>query len=208
MKSRRSMLAALGLGLPGLALAAGVPTAAPQARKGTARGGRAAHAWSFPQSIVKDQDGAEFRFYDDLIKNKLVLISFASAAGEKRFPVVGNLVKLQQMVSNRLGKDLFIYTVSTRPETETPETLKAFATQKGARWKFLTGSPSEVAKLKKMLGVMGTMHGLVWIGNDATGRWLSKPARLQPLFLAEALAFLSTGTQHRQFLKDMRSVKS
>lgn len=207
MKSRRTMLAALGLGLPGLALAAGATTA-PQARKALPRGGRAAHAWSFPQSIVKDQNGAEFRFYDDLIKNKLVLISFASVAGEKRFPIVDNLVKLQQMVSGRLGKDLFIYTVSTRPESETPDTLKAFAAQKGARWKFLTGTPAEVAKIKQMLGVMGTMHGLVWMGNDATGRWMSKPARLQPIFLAEALAFLSTGSQHRQFLKDMRSVRS
>jgi protein SCO1/2 len=161
-----------------------------------------------PQAVVQDQDGREFKFYDDLIKDKLVLISFASVDGEKRFPIVDNLVKVQQMVRDRLGKDLFIYTVTTKPQVDTPAALKAFAAKKGAHWQFLTGKTEEIAKIKTTLGVMGSIHGLLWIGNDRSGRWLSKPARLQPLFISESLAFLSTGAQHKQFLKDMRSVKS
>lgn len=207
MKSRRAMLAALGLGLPGLALAAGATTS--QARKAPApRGGRSRHAWKVSQAKVKDQNGREFDFYDDLVKDKLVLISFASIDGEKRYPIVDNLVKTQQMISSRLGKDVFIYTVSTRPERDTPEALKAFADKKGARWQFLTGKPSEIAKIKQNFGVMGSIHGLVWIANDATSRWLSKPAQLQSLFLAEAVSFLSTGAEHKRHLRDMRSWKS
>jgi protein SCO1/2 len=208
MKSRRAMLSALGFGLSGLALAAVASPGAPQARKASPRGGRASHAWRMPQAVVQDQDGREFKFYDDLIKDKLVLISFASVDGEKRFPIVDNLVKVQQMVRDRLGKDLFIYTVTTKPQVDTPAALKAFAEKKGARWQFLTGKAEEIAQIKKTLGVMGSIHGLLWIGNDRSGRWLSKPARLQPLFISESLAFLSTGAQHKQFLKDMRSVKS
>lgn len=209
MKSRRALLAALGLGLPGLALAAGAKPAAPQARKAPAyRGGRAATGWKVPQAKVKDQHGREFKFYDDLVKNKLVLISFASIDGEKRYPIVDNLVKMQQMIGSRMGKDVFVYTVSTRPERDTPEALKAFAEKKGAKWQFLTGTPAEVAKIKQNFGVMGSVHGLVWITNDATSRWLTKPARLQSIFLAEAVTFLSTGAQHKRHLRDMRSWKS
>jgi protein SCO1/2 len=208
MKSRRALLVALGLGLPGLALAAVPSSGASPARKGSLRGGRASHAWRLPQVKVKDQDGREFSFYDDLVKDKLVLISFASVDGEKRYSIVDNLVKVQQMVRSRLGKDLFIYTVTTSPQIDTPASMKALAEKKGARWQFLTGEPDAIAKLKKNFGVMGNIHGLVWIANDHTGRWLSKPARLQPLFIAESMAFLSTGAQHKPFLRDMRSYKS
>lgn len=209
MKSRRALLVGLGLALPGLAIAA-APTAGtkPAARKPAARRDGGVHAERFPQVAVKDQNGKEFSFYDDLVKDKLVLISFASIEGEKRYPIVDNLVKVQQMVRDRLGKDLFMYTVTTRPDRDSVDDLKAFADSKGARWQFLTGETAAIDEIKKSLMVMGNIHGIVWMSNDKSGRILSKPARLQPLFLTEALAFLSTGAQHKQFLTDMRSWKS
>jgi len=55
-------------------------------------------------------------------------------------------------------------------------------------------------------GVHGSIYGISWIGNEKTGRWMSKVSRQHPLYLAEAVARLSTGTHHRPFLVDMRSV--
>lgn len=209
MKSRRALLVGLGLALPGLAIAA-APTAGtrPVARKPAAPRAGGVHAARFPQVPVTDQNGNKFSFYDDLVKDKLVLISFASVEGEKRYPIVDNLVKVQQMVRDRLGKDLFMYTVTTRPDRDSSADLKAYADSKGARWQFLTGETAAIDEIKKSLMVMGNIHGLVWISNDKSGRILSKPARLQPLFITESLAFLSTGAQHKQFLTDMRSWKS
>ncbi|MBA2239074.1 MAG: hypothetical protein H0W24_10325 [Lysobacter sp.] len=210
MKSRRALLMGLGLGLPGLAVAAATNTgAAPAAPKAAARRAGGVHAARFPTVAVTDQTGKQFgNFYDDLVRDKLVLISFASIDGEKRYPIVDNLVKVQQMVRDRLGKDLFMYTVNTRPDKDSVADLKAFADSKGARWQFLTGETAAIDEIKQSLRVMGNIHGLVWMSNDKSGRILSKPARLQPLYLTEALAFLSTGSQHKQFLTDMRSWKS
>lgn len=208
MKNRRQLLAALGLGLPGMALAATQSAGASADPQTVGRNGRSGHSWRFPNVKVTDQDGKDFAFYDDLIKNKLVLISFASVDSDKHFPIIDNLVQVQEMTKGRFGKDLFIYTVTTKPQVDTPAALKAFAAEQGANWQFLTGTSEDIEKIKTSLGVMGSIHQLVWIGNDNTGRWLTKPARLQPLFLSESMAFLSTGADHKPFLKDMRSVKS
>lgn len=206
MQSRRALLTALGLAIPGLALAGA--SSRPAALGNMRKPGTIGALSRIPNVKVKDHAGREFKFYDDLVKNRLVLISFASLAGEQRYSIVNNLLKLQQMEANRLGKDLFIYTITTQPERDSSDQLAAYAKSRGARWQFLTGDAASVKQLKDAFGVMNSIHGLVWIGNDSTGRWLSKPARLQPLFLAESLAFLSTGAQHRQFLRDMRSVRS
>lgn len=207
MNSRRTVVTALGLGLPAAALAATRPLADPdnpmllQCERPTV--GR--HAKRFPQVLVQDQNGEKFWFYENLIQDKLVLLSFASINGEQQYPIVDNLLKVQQMLGDRLGDDVFMYTITTKPEVDTAQGLKEFAETKGARWKFINGEPDAIRQILAMFHVMGSIHGLTWIGNQRSGRWLTKPVRVQPIFIAEAVAMLSTGKHHKDRLLDMRS---
>jgi protein SCO1 len=208
MKSRRAFLAATAISLPAVAatVAAG-PKALSQnpAFKACPRAKGGPHSARFPQVIVQDQHKRKAWFYEELINNKLVLISFTSVMGEKRFPVLSNLVKVQAKLADRLGKDVHMYTITTRPHFDTPEKLKKLADQYDAKWQFLTGEPNSIREILAAFSVRGSLYGLIWIGNEKTGRWLCKVSRQQPLYIAEAVARLSTGKQYRPFLVDMHS---
>jgi len=169
-----------------------------------ATGGK--NASRFPQVIVQDQYKRKAWFYEDLIADKLVLVNFTSVKGEKYYPLLSNLVKVHEMVEDRIGKDVHMYTVTTDPYRDTPETLRELAEQHGAKWRFLTGAPEDISEILASFNARGSMYALSWIGNEQTGRWLNKPSRLQPLFIAEAVARLATGKQHKPFLVDDRSV--
>ncbi|PKM08354.1 MAG: hypothetical protein CVV14_04570 [Gammaproteobacteria bacterium HGW-Gammaproteobacteria-4] len=166
------------------------------------------HAERFPQALVQDQHGQKFWFYENLIQDKVVLLSFASLDGERIYPIIDNLIKVQEMLGERLNNDVFIYTITTKPEVDSAQQLKEFAEAKGARWKFINGDPAAIRQILAAFSVMGSVHGTAWIGNQRTGRWLTKPARVQPIFIAEAVAMLSTGKYHKERLLDMRSYQT
>lgn len=212
MSSRRNVVKALGLGVPALALAANAvaknPVVADPANPmllACERPTDSRLAKRFPQVLVQDDKGEKFWFYENLIQDKLVLLSFASVDGEQAYPIIDNLVKVQEMLDDRLGNDVFMYTITTKPETESAASLAKYAASRGARWKFLGGDPGSVRQILRAFNVMGSIHGLTWIGNQRTGRWLTKPARVQPIFIAEVVAMLSTGKHHKARLIDMRS---
>jgi len=164
------------------------------------------NAKRFPQVIVQDQNKRKAWFYEEMVDGKLVLVSFTSVKGEEYYPIISNLVKVQEMLGDRLGKDVFMYTITTNPYEDTPEDLKALADKHGAKWQFLTGEPEPLRDLLGAFHARGSLFGVSWIGNEKTGRWLNKPSRLHPLYIAEAVARLSTGIHHKAFLVDMHSV--
>ncbi len=172
-----------------------------------ASGGKNAHR--FPQVIVHDQHHRKSWFYENLIADKLVLVSFTSVRGEDYYPVLNNLVKVREIIDGRIGKvgqDVHMYTVTTDPRRDTPEALARLAAKHGADWPFLTGTPEDVREILAAFNARGSLYGLTWIGNEKTGRWTKKPSQLQPLFIAEPVARLATGERHRPFLVDMHSV--
>jgi len=210
MKTRRAFLASCAVALTGAAAAVTAAPKAPDTQsvfKHCPRATGGPNAKRFPQVIVQDQHKKKSWFYEELINNKLVVVNFTSVRGEEHFPVVKHLVKVQEMLEDRLGEDLFIYTISTRPYEDTPEKLKALADRHGAKWQFLTGEPTSIKEVLHAFGVHGAINGLSWVGNEKSGRWLSKATQQHPLFIAEAVARLSTGKHHKPFLMDLRSSK-
>lgn len=208
MKSRRAFLAAAAAAVPAAATAAVASKTDENnpAFKTCPRATGGPNAQRFPQVIVQDQNKKKAWFYEELVNNKLVLVSFTSLKGEKYYPILSNLVKVQDMLADRLGDDVLMYTITTDPHRDSPDGLKALAEQHGAKWQFLTGEPDAIREILASFNARGSITALSWIGNEKTGRWLNKPSRLQPLYIAEAVARLSTGQQHKPFLVDMHSV--
>jgi len=207
--TRRAFLAGAAAAVPVAVAAAVAPGTAVEnnpAFKTCPRATGGKNARRFPQVIVRDQHNEKSWFYENLIADKLVLVSFTSVRGEQYYPLLSNLVKVHEMLEDRVGKDVYMYTVTTDPYRDTPEALKALADKHGAKWPFLTGAPEDVQEVLKSFNVHGSLFGLSWVGNEKTGRWLNKPSRLHPLLIAEAVARLATGKQHKPFLVDDRSV--
>ncbi len=148
---------------------------------------------SIPDAEVFDQDGKKMRFYSDLVKDKVVIVSFVFTSCALICPMQGeSLSKLQATLGERLGKDIHFVSVSTDPEGDTPERLKTWGVQFGARpgWTLVTGKKSEIDKVAMALtgapAVKGKHSPVVFVGSDKTGRWiraygLAEPARFAGL---------------------------
>jgi protein SCO1 len=108
-----------------------------------------------PNVPLVTQDGTRVRFYDDLVKDRKVVLTFvSSAAVPDSDTVAANLAKLQRLFGARVGRDLFLYSITRTPEVDTPAVLQAFAERyaAGPGWTFLTGRPADVHLLRGGLG--------------------------------------------------------
>src|SRR6185369_9293698 len=94
-----------------------------------------------------NQDGQKMRFYSDVLKDKVVVINtfFTTCTGVCP-PINRNLEKVQEALGDRLGKDVFLISMSVDPETDTPSRLKEYSSRFHARpgWIFLTGKKENI----------------------------------------------------------------
>src|SRR5215212_10651001 len=74
-----------------------------------------------------DQDGQKLRFYSDVLKNKIVVINtFFTTCTNICPPMNRNFEKMQDALGDRLGKDVFLVSITVDPETDTPTRLKEY----------------------------------------------------------------------------------
>jgi protein SCO1 len=182
MKTMKARIAILALAASTTGMAGGTAHAAP---KGS--------PWDekhFGNPVLVTQDGKEVKLYDDLIKDKLVVFSFIYTHCTKQCGLItASLARVQRELGDRLGKDIYFYSVSIDPERDPPEVLKRYAAAFHARpgWTFLTGKKADVVALRKRFGDMNEVEAhsanLV-IGNDRTGNWFATGALDNPKYLA------------------------
>lgn len=131
-----------------------------------------------PDLLVRDQDGIERRFYSDLIKDKVVILTFFYTSCPSFCPRMNlRLKKLQTILGDRLGKDVFFVTVTKDPETDTVPRLKDWGKRLDIKsgWTMITGDTKNIAKIVRDFtgDPLGPdMHNTLFIiGNDKTGEW-------------------------------------
>jgi len=170
---------------------------------------RGTDASRFPNTELITQDGKKVHFYDDLIKGKIVAIDFIYTSCGYACPLeTAKLAQVQQKLGDRVGKDIFFYSISIDPEHDTPEVLKAYMQKYkvGPGWTFLTGNKQQIDLLQKRLGVYadprvnadGHLPHLL-IGNDATGQWMRGNALDNPSFQARMIGEFLDNFKHTNF---------
>jgi len=149
----------------------------------------------FPNVELNTQHGKKVRFYDDLIKGKVVAIELIYTTCKYNCPLeTARLVQLQKALGDRMGKDVFFYSITIEPEHDTPEVLKAYADKYhvGPGWLFLTGKPADIKLIAGRLGLDSLPNGndpdghtpSLLIGNEATGIWMKNSALDNTKFIA------------------------
>jgi len=146
-----------------------------------------------PNVELTNEKNQKVFFYDDLLREKVVMINFFFTACSGICPLsTANLIRVQKSFGNHLGRDVFIYSITLDPETDTPEVLKRYATAFGAKpgWSFLTGDFDDIELLRHRLGIFDpdpvldadkTQHGGLFVyGNEATGKWTAGPSMWKP----------------------------
>ena len=160
-------------------------------------------AQNLPNVELKTHQGRTVRFYDDLVRDKLVVINMMYAGCNNTCPpTTHNLVKVQELLKERIGRDIFMYSLTLRPEQDGPEDLAHFARLHGVHpgWLFLTGRPRDVEQLRFALGFYdpdpkvdqqeGRHVGMVRIGNDSFRRWGMAPGLADPRQIVAAIQHL------------------
>ena len=111
----------------------------------------------FPNLPLTTQDGKPVRFFDDLIKDKIVVINFIYTGCPDTCPLeTAQLVKVQNILGDRMGKDVFFYSITLDPKNDTPAVLKEYKEKFRAKWTFLTGSEDDIWTLQKSWGCFST----------------------------------------------------
>lgn len=155
----------------------------------------------FPNLVLKTHQGKEVRFYDDVMKgDKIILMNFTYAQCNGICPgTTRNLVKVQQMLGDRVGKDIFMYTITLTPEQDTPEVLAEYVKsyQVGKGWTFLTGTTQQTELIRRLVGFVdpnpnldkdkANHSGLVLVGNESIDRWMQCPGQGNPERIVDAI---------------------
>lgn len=166
------------------------------------------YAHHIPNVVVRSHDDRNALFYNDLIRGRTVMINCMSTTNEQSLRACANLAKVQDALGNRLGRDLFMYSITVDPEHDTPRVLKAFAEKHRARpgWLFLTGDRTEIELLRSRLFISQGGHNvnhdhnqiedcslaLIRYGNEAVGLWGSVPAKNDPKSIAMRLSWIES----------------
>ena len=132
----------------------------------------------FSDVELVNQDGQRVRFYSDVLKNKIVVINtFFTTCTNICPPMNRNFEKMQDALGDRLGKDVFLVSITVDPETDTPTRLKEYGSRFHARpgWMFLTGNKENVDwalyKLGQYVETKDAHTSIFIIGNEPKGLW-------------------------------------
>jgi protein SCO1/2 len=204
---RRSMVALLGAapfagGLLALGEARGQTPAPVSKFKDIAPRERIRQRY-FPDLALYTHEGKKVRLYDDLIKDKIVVMHFMyTRCDGVCVPVAANLAKVQNLFGERFGRDVFINSFTLKPEQDTPAELKKYADMMKAKpgWTFVTGAPADMETIRRRLGFVDpdpvldrdkSNHiGNLSYGNEPLSRWGGAPGTSKPEWIVKMVSWV------------------
>lgn len=162
----------------------------------------------FPNNLLYTQDNKSVRFYDDLVKDRTVIIDFMYTTCEDDCPLkTANLAKVHKLLGNRVEHDILMLSISLDGKHDTPKMLGRYAERYGGLkrgWLYLTGDYDEVGVLRRRLGVYdldpiidadkASHAGIVTFGNDRTNRWAALPALMDSREMVRTILWITRTT--------------
>jgi protein SCO1/2 len=192
--TRRRWLALAAAG-PAAGLWLGAPDRGSPARR-TGRFG----AGHFPDVQVIAHDGRRLRFYDDLVRGRTVMFNFMYTVCRGICPgVTTNLLAVQKLLAPRVGRDIFLCSITLKPEEDTPAALARYVEARGIGpgWTFVTGERADLELVRRRLGAVDpdpvvdadtTQHtGMIRYGNEPRERWASCAGAANPRWIARSV---------------------
>ncbi|MGO0633697.1 SCO family protein [Pseudomonas sp. SAR267] len=173
------------------------PQPAPPAM--TSGGGtRDAQAW-FTDTVLKDQNGRELRFYSDVLKDKVVMLNVIFTGCTDACPLITRkLREVRDAMGPALASQVTFVSISSDPLNDTPAALKAFAEKQGvdsANWLFLTGDKADVDLVLGRIGQFlpsPEQHSTQLIAGDVAGkRWSKIRPDAPPAAIAQRMQLLA-----------------
>jgi len=152
----------------------------------------------FSDLKVLTHEGQEARFYTDLLKNKIVVISFFYTNCPTAQMSLVTLFKLQKMLEDQLETDIRLLSISVDPEKDTLKAVQEYTHKYNPKkgWMFLTGKKENLNTINLKLGnrsLNPESHLQVFLlGNLKTGKWMRIPESAQAAALIEGIRNLQS----------------
>jgi protein SCO1 len=157
----------------------------------------------FPNLELTTSDGRTVKFYDDLLKDKIVVLNLMYAQCNGICPATtSNLKRVRSILRQEIAHDVFIYSMTIKPEEDSPQALAAYARMhriEDPQWLFLTGKPEDVDLLRHKLGFADpnpeldkdkSRHsGMLRYGNEHTAVWGTCQSSAEPEWIAQEIGF-------------------
>lgn len=146
----------------------------------------------FPDVMVTAHTGEQFNFYQDLLKDRLVLMNFMSVDSENELPMTANMASLIKGLGEQFGREVFAFSISYDHANDTPARLAEFARRFDAPegWYFLSAKPEDIVALGyRLYRTAGRPRqrmnaDLIHYGNVKIGLWGAIPAHITDVELA------------------------
>jgi len=110
----------------------------------------------FSDRLLITQDGKKVRFYSDVLKGRMVVMStFFTNCGDACPLITEQLKRVSREIGPQFGKDVFFVAISTDPARDTPQAMKKYAAKNkadGPGWIYLTGNKIDTDAILKRLG--------------------------------------------------------
>ena len=158
---------------------------------------------NFPNVPLISHEGKQVNFYDDLLKGKVVTVNFFYSKCDEICPLVSaNLAKVQKILGDKVGRDIFMYSITLKPEEDDVAAVKAYreSWHAGPGWTFFTGQTSDIEKIRKGIGFTypepaidkdKTQHiGNVRYGNEPLMLWAACPGVAHAPWIAESFVWM------------------
>jgi len=149
----------------------------------------------FTNLELVNQDGETVQFFDDVMKDKVVVINFIFTNCKGACPLMTHkLTLVRDKLEGYVGKTLQFVSLSLDPERDTPAAMKEFAKTHDADhdgWIFLTGDANNLDTIIKKLGQytddMEAHSTMMLAGNVNNAHWIKILPQEQPPAIAEKL---------------------
>jgi len=131
-----------------------------------------------PDALLTDQNGRPLRLLNDVVGDKVVVVSFVYTHCTTVCPVVSQVfAQVQAQLGRQLESEVRLISLSVDPARDTPARLKAYAAQHGARpgWLWLTGPAAHVTAALQGFGTYTANFedhpAVVMVGDGRSGQW-------------------------------------
>ena len=163
--------------------------------------GRTKHSDRFPNVSLLTQHEESVQFYDDLVRDRVVIVNFMYATCENIcLPIAQNLGQVHKRLGERMGRDIMILSLTIDSDADDPAALRDYIARNGGEkegWVYLTGDYDDIDRVRRALGVYdldpvidadkSEHSGLITFGNDRTDQWAALPALMNSEEIAETV---------------------
>lgn len=157
----------------------------------------------FPNFELITQDGKKMKFYDDMLKDKIVVLNMMYADCEGVCPLITmNLKRVQKILNERINHEIFFYSMTVKPEQDSPAKLREYVKMHRIDtryWQFLTGKPEEMDIIRHLTGFAdpdpvidkdkARHSGMVRYGNEPMALWGTCQGSGKPEWMATEIGF-------------------